>query len=146
MKGAIALGICAAILVGWRLTKPTPLPREETKIEADEEIDFIPPDAADTERIQRITKKHHVVSAIMAGELSLAAAVHRFEELILGNEEAVEMVRRIAIGETDQERLANQVLTHAHPFQTRDRDTYTVRWAQLESEAKWLMPQPIQIQ
>ena len=145
VKCVIALGICAAFAICWRVTKPAP-PQVDAKAEAEEEISFSPPDDATNECINRISKKEAVVSAMMAGDVSLPAAVQRFEELTAESEEALALMRRVGRGETDQEKLLRQVLAYAHLYRVREPDIYSTRWAQLESEARSLISQPVQFQ
>jgi hypothetical protein len=92
--------------------------------------------AADEERMHRVALKHEAVMDLLDGRIAFADAVERFRDASTGSPEGLANLREAGFGETDDERLVQQLLSFARVQADRDLRRYGPALARLEQEAR----------
>jgi hypothetical protein len=116
--------------------------RSNTELESAREADptggvtVVWPSAEDNERLHRVAVKQETVVDLLDGRLSFDAAAERFWELTSSSPEALAQLRDKKLGDSDEERVRNQLLVFARVQAARDRGRYAAALARVEDEAR----------
>ena len=104
------------------------------------------PDAETEERVHRVALRQETIDDLMNGQVTLEAAVERFWDLSTGSEGALISLRNTIPGETDEQRVVNQVLTFAKVHASKEPGRFDTRLAQLRAEAHSFEFKPVVLQ
>lgn len=93
------------------------------------------PTADDEARLHRVALRQETAEDLLDGRLTLADAVERFETYSSGAE-ALANLRESMAGQSDRERVVNQVLSFVRVRAFQEPDRFAAALARVEGEAK----------
>jgi len=94
------------------------------------------PSPEDEERIHRLAIKQEAVADLMNGVLTLEETIARFRDVIDSSPECLHNLRQTVPGDTDDERIVNQIVLFARVHATTNPRLYGSTMARLNQEAR----------
>jgi hypothetical protein len=94
------------------------------------------PSPDDEARMHRLAVKQEAVADLMDGLLTLQEVVDRFQEVTESSPESLNNMRQSVEGETDRDRILNQVLLFARVYASNNPRQYQETRLRIEREAR----------
>jgi hypothetical protein len=94
------------------------------------------PSREDEDRIHRLAIKQEAAADLLNGLLTLEETIARFRDVIDSSPECLNNLRLTVPGDTDEERIVNQIVLFARVHAGTDPHRYAAARARLEQQAK----------